>query len=35
MAEPGRLIVFEGPDGVGNSAIAEALTSAIGRRGVR
>ena len=35
MAEPGRLIVFEGPDGVGKSAIAEALTSAIGRRGVR
>ena len=26
MAEPGRLIVFEGPDGVGKSAIAEAAS---------
>lgn len=29
---PGRLIVFEGPDGVGKSTIASALSEAFGRR---
>jgi thymidylate kinase len=35
MAEAGRLIVLEGPDGVGKSTLAEAIASALVRRGIR
>jgi thymidylate kinase len=34
MADPGRLVVLEGPDGVGKSALSEALASKISQRGI-
>jgi thymidylate kinase len=34
MAERGRLVVLEGPDGVGKSALAQAVTTALTARGI-